>query len=423
MDEKAQKTFCVLPWIHSFVNSGGEYQVCCTGEEFGNTIVGDNAKNLNIDNRPTIDQVMNSKFMKTLRLKMLNGKWDPLCTRCKITEDNGGHSRRIIENKAYKHVIDEIIANTEEDGTIHNDISFADYRLGNLCNLQCRMCSPYSTRLWIREWNKIKPLNEQYSNQRMHDFANFNWIDSDVLVHDFKLKAHGLDRLHFAGGEPLIAPQMAKILKICVDSGSAKKIVLSYNTNLTKLPPPVIELWKEFKEVRLLASIDAVGELNTYIRYPSKWKHIDNNLRTLDEYHKEMNVTEVLISTTVQILNILHLNKLYKYLDQFQFIKKAPNLINLHIPHYFQSTYLPKGLKQQATENLLDVIPVLQDNIHPNDQYLIDNIGQIVNFMNGSDFSHNFATFLTFQENFDRKRNISLFDVLPELGPYSDALR
>ena len=33
-DKPSEKSpFCILPWIHSFVNSNGNYQVCCTSEE------------------------------------------------------------------------------------------------------------------------------------------------------------------------------------------------------------------------------------------------------------------------------------------------------------------------------------------------------------------------------------------------------
>ena len=418
MDKKSLKSFCVLPWIHSFVNTSGDYQVCCTSEEFPNSIIGDDGKKLTVMDQVTISQVMNSQYMKDLRLKMLNGNWERLCFRCKITEDNDGYSRRNIENRNYQNLIDGLIEKTEKDGTIHNEIISADYRLGNLCNLQCRMCNPGSTYLWIKEWNAIKPKWERYKEERIEEFKRLDWINSDHLIFDVKNKAHKLEHLHFAGGEPLIVPQMKNILEVCIAAGVAKNIQLTYNTNITKLPPQVVELWKEFKEVRLLVSIDAFGDLNSYIRYPSKWEIIDANLKTLDEHHKKMNVSEVLLSTTVQILNILHLDKLYKYLSQFKFIKKAPNLVNLHVPIYFQTTHLPNDLKKEATEKLLKIVPTIKDKVYPEDQYLVDNIQQVINFMNSQDNSQNLLTFSSFQTAFDRKRKLQLFDVFPEIKPY-----
>ena len=366
----------------------------------------------------TISQVMNSQYMKDLRLKMLNGNWERLCYRCKITEDNDGYSRRNIENRNYQHLMDGLIKKTEKDGTIHNEIISADYRLGNLCNLQCRMCNPQSTYLWIKEWNVIKPKWERYKEERIEEFKRLDWINSDHLISDIKNKTHKLEHLHFAGGEPLIVPQMKNILEIFIAAGVAKNIKLTYNTNITKLPPQVINLWKEFKEVRLLVSIDAFGDLNSYIRHPSKWEVIDKNLKALDKHHREMNVSEVLLSTTVQILNILHLDKLYEYLSQFKFIKKAPNLINLHVPIYFQTTHLPNDLKKEAAEKLLKIVATIKDKVSPQDQYLVDNIQQIINFMNSRDNSQNLLTFSSFQSAFDRKRKLQLFDVFPEIKPY-----
>ena len=418
MSENNLESFCVLPWIHSFVNIDGDYQVCCTSEEFHNTIIGDNGKRLTVMDNLPIQEVMNSQYMKNLRIKMLNGDWDKLCTRCKITEDNDGCSRRIIENKNYQHLLRELIDQTQKDGSIQNEIVSADYRLGNLCNLQCRMCNPQSTYLWIKEWNTIKPKWEHYKEYRIEEFKNLDWINSHSLIIDIKNKVHKLQHLHFAGGEPLIVPQMKRILEICIEEKVAQNICLTYNTNITKLPPQVINLWKEFKEVRLLASIDAFGDLNSYIRYPSKWEVIDKNLKTLDENYKDINVSEVLLSTTVQILNIFHLDKLYDYLSQFKFIKKAPNLVNLHVPIYFQTTYLPQELKKESEQKLLNVIPKIKDEIHPSDQYLIDNIQQIINFMNSKDNSKNILQFLRFQILFDKKRKLNIFDVFPELKSY-----
>ena len=42
-------------------------------------------------------------------------------------------------NESYKEHIEEAIANTKEDGTAPVKGVYVDLRLGNLCNLKCRM--------------------------------------------------------------------------------------------------------------------------------------------------------------------------------------------------------------------------------------------------------------------------------------------
>jgi sulfatase maturation enzyme AslB (radical SAM superfamily) len=262
LTDKAKKSFCVLPWTHSFVNLGGEYQVCCTSEEFlNNNIRNDEGKPINIMDGMSPEEVMNTQYMKDLRLKMLNGQWDEVCGRCLITEENNGVSRRNIENIGYEEFIPSLLESTQEDGTIDPTILSADYRLGNICNLQCRMCNPKSTLKWVDEWNEIKPEREKFPQELIEEYRGYDWYDRPELIEDFKKKAGTIKFLHFAGGEPLIVPQMRRILEECIKSGNAKNITITYNTNLTVLPQKVIELWKQFKGVKLLISVDATGGL------------------------------------------------------------------------------------------------------------------------------------------------------------------
>ncbi len=420
VNKSSDKSFCALAWVHSFVNLGGEYQVCCTSEEFENNILDNNGNKINIMDGFEPSEIMNTNYMKELRLKMLEGKWDALCGRCLITEKNNGVSRRMIENKGYEDLIPSLLEATNTDGTINVDINSADYRLGNICNLQCRMCNPRSTLKWIDEWNEIKPENEKFAETNIEEFRSYDWFDRPELIKDFRLKAPTLKHLHFAGGEPLIVPQMRKILQECINSGNAKNITITYNTNLSVLPEKVIELWKHFRGVKLLISVDAVGDLNNYIRYPANWSDIDNNLKRIDKEHKELNIKEALISTTVQILNISRIDELVDYLAQFSFIMRVPNLINLHVPNYFQSTVLPENLKIKTTQKLLKLAEKAQGSVNETHRYLIDNIRQVVSFMNSEkNYEERFPIFLKFQSDFDKKRNINLYDHCPELQQYS----
>jgi MoaA/NifB/PqqE/SkfB family radical SAM enzyme len=186
------------------------------------------------------------------------------------------------------------------------------------------------------------------------------------------------------------------------------------------LPKKVIELWKHFKGVKLLISLDAVGELNSYIRYLSQWDQVDKNLRYIDENHEELNIKECMISTTVQALNILHLPELYDYLSQFNFVVKAPNLVNLTFPRYFQTTVLPKPLKKMAQLRLSSKAEEVRENLEPHYHYLADNISAILNFMNSSDHyeSELFETFKKFQKDFDNKKKLNLLDHCPEFKQF-----
>ncbi len=421
LTEKNSKTICPLAWNHSFVNQDGTYQLCCTSEEFDNLLRDKNGKALKIEDGKNAIEVLNSETLKATRLQMLDGKWPLACRRCLISEKSGGVSRREIEFKAYSDKIESFLNSTNADGSVDKvEITSLDYRLGNLCNLQCRMCNPRSTKLWIGEWNELKPANEQFSPEVMDSYTKYNWIDSEYLVQDFEQKAQNLEHIHFAGGEPLLVPQMAKILQKCIDSGNAKNIVVTYNTNLTILPKKILELWKQFKGIKILASIDGIGDLNHYIRYPSNWENIEKNLKFIEENHKEYNIWECMLSTTVQILNIHRLDEIYNYLTQFKFIVPVPNLVMLYMPHYFQPCNLPPELKLIATKKLILIKMEKMNSIPDHYKYLVENIDSILKIMNSYDgFSNGgFEMFKKFQNQFDERKKLALLKSNPEFKKY-----
>ncbi len=408
-------SFCVLPWIHSFVNSDGNYQVCCTSEEHHRGIIGNDGKIFNIKDNPSNEEIMNSDFMKKLRKDMLAGNLNKICTRCVVTEKSDGVSRRNIENKEYENIINNLVAGSDEDGKINIEFKSIDYRLGNLCNLECRMCGPHSSSRWLKDWNDVKPDFEQINKALRDRYENYDWIEKEYLLTEFKAKLQHLEKLHFAGGEPLFTPQMAQMLKFCVDMGVAKNIILSYNTNISTLPPPVLELWKEFKGVRLLCSVDGFNKVNEYIRYPSKWKVIDQNLTFLDNHFEEYKIQEILLSCTVQIYNILELADLYDYLKKFKNVIPAVNLVNLHIPFYLRTTVLPPETKKIAESRLTKIAESLEDSLPEKYQYLVSNIFEIINFMKLEDQSNHLPLFYNVNTKIDLAKGISFSDYIPEL--------
>jgi MoaA/NifB/PqqE/SkfB family radical SAM enzyme len=229
-----------------------------------------------------------------------------------------------------------------------------DYRLSNLCNLACLMCNPRSSSRWIADWNKVAQSRWVMGPVEMAELKGRDWHRSGAVLENFRrgLGPH-LRHLHFAGGEPLLMPEMAEFLRACVDSGLSGGIELSYNTNLTRIPEVVKELWPRFGGVRLLCSVDAVGGLNDLIRYPSRWETIDRNLRDLDLNHRSYGVTEAFVSCTVQVANVFSLEPLFEYLaGNFSFVSRLPHLVDLHFPEYFSTQILPPDLKRRALEGL-----------------------------------------------------------------------
>jgi MoaA/NifB/PqqE/SkfB family radical SAM enzyme len=324
-------------------------------------LVKENDQILNLKNN-SIDEVWNSTQMRKTRLQMLNGEIPNSCTKCFEEESKGIVSKRQWENIVWKERIDigSVVATTGADGSLPVNIPYFDLRLGNMCQLKCVMCSPHDSSAWIKEWKlqypKYKTI-ELINDQNWDNSFDYTWYQKGSFLDTMKTQSKNIKELYFAGGEPLLIPEHYKILEFMVETGSAKNCVLRYNSNGLELPNELFELWKHFKEVKFNFSLDAVGEKNEYIRYPSKWNDVVRNLHILDNTPNNIIIN---IACAVQLLNVLYIPELVKW-KQSQNFKKinlppyGAGLIGTHIvylPSYLNVRVLPDDIKQEVKNRI-----------------------------------------------------------------------
>src|SRR6185295_13957665 len=106
---------------------------------------------LRIHDENGIETAWNSGYMKTLRLDMLEGRRPKPCERCYLYEDLGMRSHRQSQNAQHAEEIAQYVDSTDADGAAPLALRSIDLRIGNLCNLRCRMCSPQSSKALIQE--------------------------------------------------------------------------------------------------------------------------------------------------------------------------------------------------------------------------------------------------------------------------------
>lgn len=413
---------CPLAWNHLFVNIGGEVQVCCISEEVDNAIRGSDGKPLNIKTVNSLGEVLNSDFMKKIRLQMSAGEWPSLCQRCKITEEHGGVSIRQMEWIKQPETIAKIEHTPLSDGTIEPSLRSADLRLGNSCNLACRMCNPRPSSKWASDWKKISHPKMHIADDYLEMYRSQDWTSDLTPLYSTLKDSLDLKTLHFAGGEPLFMKEMQDILQSWIDKGVSKEIIVTYNTNFTQIPKRTTELWKQFKGVKLLISLDGAGEVNEYIRHPSKWSTIQKNFQDLDDHFREWNIIEAKVSCTVQALNIGRLSELYAFLQGFHNIDAVPGLIALHMPEMFSIRAMPKELKREASREIQKIRSTFAHTLRQNQkgQFYAD-LEVMEEFMKQDD-SHLWQEFIAINEQMDVFKKQKLKEILPQakkdLGHY-----
>lgn len=162
-------------------------------------------------------------------------------------------------------------------------------------------------------------------------------------------------QLYFAGGESLIIDEHYELLEECIKRGHAKNMELRYNSNAVEWRDDLFDLWAEFKRVRFHYSVDALGEQNDYIRYPSKWDHQEKQMWALDATGDNVEVTT---ATTIMALNIGYIPDFVKWKVEQGFKKwnKWPlgaGGINMHFaywPPQLNVKVLPQDVKQAITD-------------------------------------------------------------------------
>jgi MoaA/NifB/PqqE/SkfB family radical SAM enzyme len=427
------KTFCPLPWIHIATRPNGDVRVCCTANASGAGqvdikdagLVKQDGVNMNLRDH-SIEQVWNSDQMKATRLQMLNNEVPTSCTKCFQEEAAGIVSKRQWESDVWKQRIDvdNIVATTGADGSLPVKIPYFDLRLGNMCQLKCIMCSPHDSSSWIKEWKLQYPKYqtiELQTDQSWDNTFDYNWYQKGSFLDSVKSQSSLIKELYFAGGEPLLIPEHYKILEFMVESGAAADCVLRYNSNGLELPEKLFELWNHFKQVKFNFSIDAVGEHNDYIRYPSKWTNIVANLKRLDDTPDNVVVN---IACAVQLLNVLYIPDLVYWKESMNFkkINKAPygaGLIGTHLvylPSYLNVRVLPNHLKDKVSETIDYFCHSRTHNQEfVNNPYGLKRWQGLVQYMNAEDWSNKLPILEDYLTVTDNQRGTDFRQTFPEL--------
>ena len=411
------KTFCMHPFTGLATREDGAICACCRSHPVG------------FIDKQSLEEIWNNDTMQRIRRQVLNGERPPECEPCFSLEDQGVESLRL------RHItgkIPEARVNLYPDTPLLEVMPFEiptmELKLNNLCNLKCRMCHPMDSTAW-NDWSEVKDFykkegNIMYAIVEEHNLESkphldkFQdnpewWASLEKLLPYFR-------RVEFAGGEPLMDPQHYRILDMLKPYGD--NIELKYATNGTTLGikggRTVHEYWPHFRSVAVNVSLDGTNDVYNYIRGNSDWNEVVQNIR---EIQKIKNVRRVVGACTVQVSNVLTLDKTIEcFLDELGIIFHTHRV---EYPKVLSAQVLPPKLRALAIQRLQEVSYRVKDfklvKQHP--QLLDYTLGQIkdnINYLQARDQNEKWQDCIEFNRRLDRTRNQSFFDVTPEFKSY-----
>lgn len=430
-------TFCPIPWIFQAVRANGDIRVCCQANVTKNQGVSrkDDGTAFNAG-KDILEDSRNSSMMKAIRLNMLKGVWSEECGRCKKEEEAGLNSRRLYESQQWDFTIDQARKHTSEDGSIKDvPVIYYDLRFGNFCNLKCRMCGPTDSSAWYEDWikltesNKFKDTSGEVTilqDSKGHFTKEFDWPNHEPFWQQLENNINNIEHVYFAGGEPMLIERHYEFLEKCAKLDVAKNITIEYNTNMTTLPSRVLNLWKKFKQVKIGASVDGMGSVLEYQRYPVKWEKVLKNLKTLDKLPDNISAW---IAFTVTAYNVNHMIDFMKWKLEFSNFKKINKskqkpIITYHVAHHprhLNIRVLPDEYKKDMTQKFNNFLQWVKFKNY--DQKIIDHaetiVSSVTSYMNNeSYYESEWKNFISYTKKLDSIRNENLLEVEPNFRNY-----
>jgi hypothetical protein len=140
------ETMCMYPWNQFEFKPNGTVRPCCL---YSSPINNADGQEFNMNNQTefTVDDIYFSPSMVTLRQDFRDGKQPVGCGKCWREESLGKRSDR----QLYNWVLRDKLFDIDYEAESTENITSLDLKLGNLCNLSCRICNPTLSSTWAVE--------------------------------------------------------------------------------------------------------------------------------------------------------------------------------------------------------------------------------------------------------------------------------
>jgi len=352
-------TLCPQPFLYVYPNHFGSWKPCCKTYSWPRKI-------MDFEEYWYEDQDLHD-----LRKSLITGEhsdiWERTCKECIESEKQNAESYRTHALNKIKRS-DELTEGLSKiiDSFMLTGEVFADRRMynikvrgfGNECNLTCYMCAPHFSS---RRTTEVSKMSDQSIDSVFPDIT----VDQakellvfsktipkqkdetkDQLLKVIETLKPQIRQISLGGGEPVMIKEYYELLDSLIETGDSREIIMSMNTNCTRTGihgRDILDYVDAFKEFTVLVSIDDLYERDEFIRYPSKFNTV------LDNLNKYVNETrcDVRINITWSLLNI----------------SNAPAIIDF---------FRQRGLQFSKSVNVVTKPEILNPSNHPNRDELIE---------------------------------------------------
>ena len=396
--------FCPHPFEHLYNDNLGHWALCCRAYPLDHLV-----------GNTTPEEHWKHPLMEEIRREMLSGNLNHVrkyCWKCLKMEKDGLTSPRqqlnaaLLKKKAPAKskvlaIASRMTSNPDEGITFNGRTLELKLRVyGNYCQLHCYMCSPLNSTSRRDELSEIRDGRWLgcFGAQDRPDFFESEehydrFIDSAMRLLPYVRK------IKITGGEPFLLPRHFKFLEKIVATEHARKIRLSYDTNMARFhlgSDKVFGYLKRFKAVTLAVSIDNLGARNDYIRYGSEFNAVMANV----EKARTFPGINVVVSCATGMLNAGDVHDIADFFHQRGLVAKF-NMCVINWPVFLQARHLPDALKE-------NYLAKLESSPHR------AQFSNVIRMIKQPRDEAQYQIFLEYLGDLDRHRGTSWLDLWPE---------
>ena len=321
---------CYAPWTNLDVDYQGFMRPCC---KFDTSKYQDPKYGLV---EGDFERYISSPMLESVKQDLMLGNWPAGCSKCKNDEAVNMVSKRQRDLQDFAH--------------LHRDVKFSDAsnilsvttELGISCNLACIICDHTKSTGWRPETKKIYnivPASTGYTRSAQRARA--------------LTKLAPYRHLELQGGEPLTTnfKDHKLLLDHYISTGSSASMTLRYHTNGTVWPSQDLwQRWKKFKSVDLKLSIDGIGPVFEYTRWPGKWSDFESNTKKYCALRDSGQNIVVSAQITASAYNCMSLDDIYNWCSQHQITDVFLNKVLY--PAHLQLNVWPEVAKKAISKHM-----------------------------------------------------------------------
>ena len=371
-----EKKFC-LYLTHSARFNQDHFEPCCWIEKKGNL------------NNP--EELANYRTW----LSQIND-WVPECDFCQEKEIRGIKSPRL---KAADNPDSNVGVYLDTGPT---DITSLELQIDSECNAACLICGEHNSSTW-KKYNIGTMPGKQVANKSI-DLNNKIRTRSRFKKLKETIQLDKINQLVFLGGEPLGTNLHKEMILEIKKVKSLNDLSVKYVTNGSKIPDDeTVQLWRELKNLKIIFSLDGIGEHFNYLRWPLQWNQVEKNIK----YFLDLKLPNMSprISSAINPFNIFYYDRYLAWEKEFFKNSRQARDSQSFFGQAFEATgvintnCIPKQLADQIVNKYSITEPWLVKHMRPFSQ-------------------EKYNEFVEYIKLHDEKRNLNWAEVFPEIAEY-----